>query len=82
MYNSPLNIWFQDYMDGLVSQVIEECDNQIVAYINEHCNIDVNKEELIKALNYDRDTYKRGLFDGRMEVLNALKDFIDGYKLG
>lgn len=63
MYNSPIIIY-----DDIAHQITQMTDNAIMAKV--HMYVDVNKEELIKALNYDRKQYEAGYNDG----------FIDGRK--
>lgn len=54
-YESPINIIFKDLgteIDGLVVTATQEV------------GVTVNKEELLKALMYDRDQYNKGRADG------------------
>lgn len=64
-YESPIT----GYISQFSQQIIEERDNAVVAQISEQIAVDVNKEELIKALNYDRNQYnegyRRGYRDGK-----------------
>ena len=64
-YESPIT----GYISQLSHQVIEQRDNAVVAQLSEQIAVDVNKEELIKALNYDRNQYdegyRRGYRDGK-----------------
>lgn len=67
MYKSPISITFDD---GIIPKVIREINEQhehrLMAVINE--TIEVDREELIKALNYDRDQYKKGYDDGYQDA--------------
>lgn len=63
MYESPINI-----LHGGFEMQIE---NDIVKAVQRY-GIDVNKEELVKALNYDREQYDKGFNDG----LNAKDKWI------
>jgi hypothetical protein len=45
------------------SQIARSTDDYIMSEIYK-TGVTVNKEELIKALNYDRDQYKKGYCDG------------------
>ena len=55
MYESPVNIVY--------NQMQTEVDNYIFkAMVN--VGVDVNKEELIKAMQYDRGQYEKGYKDG------------------
>lgn len=67
-YESPINIFIKNDMND----IIEERDNFITTRIIEEVGLDINKDELIKALAYDRDQYNRGYINGE----------IAGYKRG
>ena len=57
MYESPINAYFGEVktqFDGAVFKAVQSV------------GIDVKKDELIKALAYDRDQYERGYYDGLM----------------
>lgn len=60
MYDSPVELF--DVVD-YAKKVNEEIDNYIYEYIVK-LGINVNKEELIKALQYDREQYEKGYKDG------------------
>lgn len=59
MWESPILI-YQTAMNGITTEI----DGQIIAEIKTQVGIDINKEELIKAINYDRDSYNKGYNDG------------------
>ena len=57
MYESPINAYFgevETQFDGAVFKAVQSV------------GIDVKKDELIKALAYDRDQSERGYYDGLM----------------
>ena len=60
MYESPIDVIYND----IQIQVIEHTEEQIYEAIQQ-CDIHVDKEELIKALQYDRKQYEKGYEDGR-----------------
>lgn len=60
MYEPPVTV-LQKYS---MKEVSEAIDDYIFNYITE-IGVDVNKDELIKALKYDRDQYDKGFKDGR-----------------
>lgn len=71
MYKSPINIYYQqqnEMIDKIVKDVNNDTERKVIEYITS-IGIDVNKEELIKALRYDREQYEKGYQDG----LNADK---------
>lgn len=59
-YESPIT----GYISRISQQIIEQRDNAIVEQINEQIAVDFNKEELIKALNYDRNQFNEGYRKG------------------
>lgn len=61
MYESPIEV--------ISNQLRFEYENNIMKAVLGY-GINVNKEELIKALKYDRDQYKKGYEDGRRDALN------------
>ena len=71
-YESPIT----GYIGQFSQQIIEQRDNAVVAQISEQIAVDVNKEELIKALNYDRNQYnegyRRGYKDGKEEASTVI----------
>ena len=63
-YESPINV--------LMGQMRMEQEDNIFRAVQEY-GVDVNKEELIKALHYDRDQYRKGYADGYDDGYNASK---------
>lgn len=59
MYQSPIEMIYTD----IQTQIKEEADKRIYE-IMQQCGIHVDKDELIKALQYDRRQYERGYLDG------------------
>ena len=58
MYSSPINRIFDD----IQYQMVQYGENQIMEAVQK-CNIIVDKDELVKALRYDRDQYDKGYKD-------------------
>lgn len=59
MYESPINIFVND----IVNRLEEEQESCVMEYIRD-IRVDVDKDELIKALQYDRNQYEKGYNDG------------------
>lgn len=59
-YESPIKL-FQT--DPLVEQLRDETDNMIYRAVI-HADVNVDREELIRALEYDRGQYEKGYADG------------------
>ena len=66
MYKSPIEM--------IMGPMNIEYENGILKCVQSYCpNID--KEELDKALKYDRDQYNKGYVDGATELANRLKEW-------
>ena len=61
-YESPINI----YMTRLVT----EMDDYVVKKVL-RLGVDVNKDELVKALTYDREQYEKGYADRDAEIIRC-----------
>lgn len=58
MYESPIQI--------IYDQMQTQIDNEIIRAVQSY-NITVNRDELIKALEYDRNQYQKGFEDARRQ---------------
>ena len=58
-YESPITRIYKD----METQIVKDGENQIFQAIQK-CDIVVDKQELIKALQYDRGQYEKGYNDG------------------
>lgn len=71
-YESPIQFDYEPkrLADAIVETISKKTDilvmNAVVG-----CGIKVDKDELIKALNYDRDSYTRGYTDGIIDAHQA-----------
>ena len=68
MYESPINI----IISKLCTKLESDCIKSVQRY-----GFDVDKEELAKALNYDRKQYEKGHTDGYNK---AIDDFAEKLK--
>lgn len=73
-YESPIEIIYQDIYHRIN---VDLEDNVYKAVIN--CGIQVDKEELIKALKYDREQYDKGRRSGVREFVEYLKRHSGAY---
>lgn len=64
-YKSPIDV--------LMKEAQLNYENGIYNAIQEY-GIKVDKEELIKALNYDREMYKKGYNDAVHDMMDKLND--------
>ena len=69
MYESPINI----IISKLCTKLESDCVKSVQSY-----GFDVDKEELSKALNYDRKQYEKGHTDGYNKAIDDfVKEIVD-----
>lgn len=68
MYESPISLKIEEFVDN----VQRATQNQILYKVREI--VDVDREELIRALKYDRDQYYKGFKDGKRAAWISVKD--------
>ena len=61
MYNSPIRTAVMH--SDVLAKVNEDVDGLIISSVV-HCGVSVDKEELLRALQYDRGQYDAGYRDG------------------
>lgn len=74
MYESPIKI-----IQQLHEQIQMDFENNIMKAVQSYA-IDVNKEELLKALKYDREQYNKGYKDGTRKTIENILQKIDEIK--
>ena len=69
-YRSPIEIIYDDFQTKFENDVVSTCRN---------IGINVDKDELLRALKYDRDQfdkgYKNGFKDGYQKALDVLVEY-------
>ena len=70
MYKSPIEIVVAETTDSLAERAARNLDEQIYIAIQK-CGVEVNKEELLRALSYDRNQYDEGYEDGFRDGVEA-----------
>lgn len=68
MYKDPIEKIYGE----LQTQMVQEDENMVMKAIRK-VGVNVDKYELIKALQYDRNQYTKGYEDGKNEILNKIK---------
>lgn len=80
MYESPITVCTK--LDDILEEVHKKTEDYVYNYIFK-IGVDVNKEELEKALRYDRHQYSKGYKDGYEDGMTAfaekLKDLYKDY---
>lgn len=85
MYKSPIDI----IMSEIKFDIAKQQEENIVKAVQEY-GIDIDYDELIKALNYDRNQYNKGYEDGykdgviknKEKAINKLKEIPSHYDDG
>ena len=67
MYKSPIELLVTEIQHQIVKQQDEEIYKAVLNYVP-----NVDKEELIRALQYDRDQYEKGYADGKRDAMAEL----------
>lgn len=77
MYVSPIEKIYGD----IQSQMIENDENLLMCSVTQSIGYKVDKDELIKALQYDRHQYEQGYYDGAHMVMTEenLVDWMTEY---
>lgn len=67
MYKSPIELLVDDIQHQIVKKQDEDIYKAVLHYIP-----NVNKEELIRALQYDRNQYEKGYADGKADAMPSV----------
>lgn len=74
MYEPPINKIYSDIREQLLKE-----DERMTLEAVRNVGIVVDKEELIKALKYDRNQYEKGVKVGKSNLANTLLKVIEEY---
>lgn len=72
-YESPINLY------ETTQQIADDVNKSVDEYIYKsilNVGVDVDRDELIRALRYDRDQYEKGYRDGQRDIIVRCKDCI------
>lgn len=69
MYESPIEKIYGD----IQSQIIKQDEEHMMYAVNQAISYTVDKEELIKALQYDREQYAKGYSDCKIDMLAKIE---------
>ena len=75
-YESPI---ITSIYEQIANKISQDFDNRIIAAVNMNVDVHVDKEELIKALNYDREQYEKGYTDAWKECVRPQGKWVEGY---
>ena len=71
MYKSPITI-IESTIDSFTKSIIKQKDDAVFAEIQHSFGVDLDRDELIRALKNDRDQYEKGYADGKADAMNEL----------
>lgn len=75
MYKSPLT----EICENIANQITKQREDSLVYEIRQTVGCNIDKEELIKALQYDRNQYQKGYADALSVIDDIKADFISQY---
>lgn len=67
MYKSPIELIVDEITHQIVKQKDENIYQAVLSYIP-----NVDREELLRALEYDRGQYEKGYMDGKADAIDEL----------
>ena len=71
MYESPIKI-IESTIDSIYKDIVKKKDDAIFAEIQSSFGVDLDRGELIRALQYDRFQYDKGYADGKRDAMADL----------
>ena len=71
MYESPIKI-IESKIDSFSNAIIKQKDDAIFAEIQSSFGVELDRGELIRALQYDRDQYDKGYSNGKRDAMGEL----------
>ena len=69
MYESPIAKIYGEIQD----EIIKQDEERLMYLVNQSVGYQVDKGELIKALRYDRDQYRKGYLDCKIDMVDKVK---------
>ena len=71
MYESPIKI-IESTIDSIYKDIVKKKDDAIFAEIQYSFGVDLDRKELLRALQYDRNQYEKGYMDGKAAAMAEL----------
>lgn len=69
MYESPITKIYGE----IQNEIIKQDEEHLMYSVNQSVGYQVDKDELIKALRYDRDQYRKGYSDCKIDMVDKIK---------
>ena len=80
MYENPISAMYSD----IAHKIVKDEEEHLMLEIQQVIGYAVDKDELVKALRYDRNQYEKGYEDAKQKyekMLDKLADFLEGLEL-
>lgn len=58
-------------VSDITSKMVEDEEGKLMLAVEQAVGYEVNKHELLKALQYDRDQYEKGYADAKAEIIHC-----------
>ena len=71
------SVW--DNMRDAEGKILGQVEEHVVAQCSVAVGVKIDRDELIKALRYDRGQYEKGYNDGKRDVIEALQAEVQFY---
>ena len=68
-YESPVTL----YISQIAAEIEQRRENEIIAQTSERMGIDIDKRELMRALNYERNQYSLGYRAGYAKAMETIQ---------
>ena len=76
MYESPIT----KMIDDITTEMIHQQEDAIMVQVKQSVGYDIDKYELVKALQNDRNQYEKG-FNDCIKLIDDIKAEVEGYKV-
>lgn len=70
MYENPLTKIYGE----IQNEIIKQDEEHLMYSVNQSVGYRVDRDELIKALRYDREQYRKGYLDCKIDMVDKVKE--------
>lgn len=79
MYESPITTMITEIQDNVAKRFTEQTENMVYQEVR-NIGVYIDKEELLKALKYDRNQYEKGYADAMKDINGEIEKAIQDSK--
>ena len=81
-YKPPVELEYHEGMPEIKSvKILDQVEEHVVAQCSAAVGMKIDREELIKALRYDRGQYEKGYADGRFDAADRMGALMEENKM-